>query len=766
MMKSSKQRTFNQPAFRRPAVLPVILGLSLLGSAPLIVSYIFPIEAGALTGVVDEESGETTTIHLSDMPDNCFSGRKIINKETGDTEYLMTSNYDKSFVSYRFDVKRSGTYDISLETRSTEDNKKRNYVFVDGKQQLDMMYTDGTNYQWKTYSCFLEAGSHEIKVTPDWGWTFFRDMTIKCTGLKKTTADTLAECDATTDGATNTYRHADDKELLINPGKGLTVLGDANNTDGGYLSMLYVDYTRWCWADVEPKEGEYNWSFIDAYIERAALRGHKAAFGIMSFCTTGYIQNATPRWVFDEDGADGRWIHYGGDESTPALFCPNWDDPIYQEKVADFAKALAAKYDGDPRIAYIDMRAWGNWGEQHIYSLDESVGGYPWISSDTLINKYMKPYREAFKKTLLVNCCNGDKYPEAYEWAVANGMALRRDGIMVSSNGREFRRFRSGDNTPNIYEYHMTYQDTMNHHKWTNNKQFTDELEFEIRNGAASYLQMNYDMYKAMESDYRYFGNLVGYWWRMPESTITSSVNAGDAVKTTYKVRNDGVARSYDSSSKVIARVCDAEGNVVKTITDADAKPSTWLSGYLTDDKTWIPPKEYDEEFDIDTTGLDAGRYYVSIGVFSGQDDSTHPDTSFGSIGRDVDKWESIGMFEVKQPQQQPTQPDNANDGANGGQQGEQQGGQQGGQTSAGSSNDKNDGTKNEKNDKKLNGKNGGENIGNEGTSNGSTWKMPKDASKRGALVKTGLTAGGLTAGAIGTGIVMMIAQAINRRKQ
>ena len=82
------------------------------------------------------------------------------------------------------------------------------------------------------------------------------------------------------------------------------------------------------------------------------------------------------------------------------------------------------------------------------------------------------------------------------------------------------------------------------------------------------------------------------------------------------------------------------------------------------------------------------------------------------------------------------------------------------------SSNDKNDGTKNEKNDKKLNGKNGGKNIGNDGTSNGSTWKMPKDASKRGALVKTGLMAGGLTAGAIGTGIVMMIVQAIKRRKQ
>ena len=96
------------------------------------------------------------------------------------------------------------------------------------------------------------------------------------------------------------------------------------------MVTLSLDYTRWCWADIEPKEGEYNWAFMDAYIERAAFRGHKAAFGIMSFCTTNFVQNATPRWVFDEAGADGRWIHYGGDETTPAMFCPNWDDPIYR----------------------------------------------------------------------------------------------------------------------------------------------------------------------------------------------------------------------------------------------------------------------------------------------------------------------------------------------------------------------------------------------------------------------------------------------------
>lgn len=739
---------------RRPAALSVLVGLSLLGGVPLIASQVAPTQAEALAGVGAIE-GKETTIRLSDMPADCFSGRKTVNGDTKETEYLMTGKADNPFVTYRFDVEKSGTYDLSIESRSTEENTKRNYVFVDGKQEYDLMYTKGASYQWVTYSVFLETGSHEVTIKPDWGWTFFRDLKVKCTGLRKTSADTLAECDATTSNGINSYRHTDDSTLLINPGKGLSALGDANTTDTGYLSMLSLDYTRWCWADIEPKEGEYDWSFMDAYIERAAFRGHKAAFGIMSFCTTNFVQNATPRWVFDEAGADGRWIHYGGDETTPAMFCPNWDDPIYQEKVANFAKALAAKYDGDPRIAFIDMRAWGNWGEQHIFSLDESVGGYPWISSDTLINKYMKPYRDAFKKTLIVNCCNADKYPEAYKWAVDHGMGLRRDGILVSSNGGEFRRFNSGENTPNIYEYHMTYPDTMAYHGWTSNKQYTDELEFEIRNGAASYLQMNEDMYREMENEYRYFGNLIGYWWRMPESSITSSVDSGQAVKASYQIRNDGVAHSYDRTAKVKARICDAEGNVVKAIDDTGAKPWKWEPGKMNDDKTWTDPVVSNESFDIDTAGLAPGRYYVSIGVFGENASGPNPDTLIGSLGRDVYGWESIGMFEVNQPAA-PTPDTPGDSGTHGGTPGGEQGGTADGNGSGTGTEAKPD----RKPDSATDGKG---DAGADSESDGK-WHMPTNPRKRRALVQTGYTAGGLTAGIVAAGVAAMIARAARRR--
>lgn len=217
------------------------------------------------------------------------------------------------------------------------------------------------------------------------------------------------------------------------------------------------------------------------------------------------------------------------------------------------------------------------------------------------------------------------------------------------------------------------------------------------------------------------------------------------------------VATQIYKSAKVKARICDAEGNVIKTIDDTDAKPWKWEPGKLNDDRTWTNPVVSNESFDIDTAGLAAGRYYVSIGVFSGEaSGSPSPDSSIGSLGRYVDGWEAVGMFEVRQPGQQiPSEPSNPSDG-NGGQ------GSGGHGRTAG--------------DSASGGEGDGERTDNPGAVGGDTettgssvdgdWNMPKDPEKRAAIVQTGYTASGLAAGIAIAGITSMIARAVGRRHE
>lgn len=256
-----------------------------------------------------------------------------------------------------------------------------------------------------------------------------------------------------------------------------------------------------------------------------------------------------------------------------------------------------------------------------------------------------------------------------------------------------------------------------------------------------------------MEDEYRYFGNLIGYWWCMPESSVTSSVDSGQSVKASYQIRNDGVAHSYDRTAKVKARVYDAEGNVVKTIDDTGTKPWKWEPGKMNDDKTWTDPVVSNESFDIDTAGLAPGRYYVSIGVFGENATGPNPDTLIGSLGRDVYGWESVGMFEVNQPAA-PTPDTPGDSGTHGGASGGEQGGTTNGSVSGTGAEAKSDGAADGKGDTET-----------ESESDGK-WHMPTNPRKRRALVQTGYTAGGLAAGIVVAGVVAMIARAARRRRR
>lgn len=119
-----------------------------------------------------------------------------------------------------------------------------------------------------------------------------------------------------------------------------------------------------------------------------------------------------------------------------------------------------------------------------------------------------------------------------------------------------------------------------------------------------------------------------------------------------------------------------------------------------------------------------------------GASGSPSPDSSIGSLGRDVDGWEAVGMFEVRQPGQQiPSDPSDSANGDGGTGSGTPDGG-----VDDSSSGDKEDGEETDKPGAV------GDDAGTVGDAVNGGWNMPKDPEKRAALVKTGYTAGGLAA--------------------
>ena len=129
-------------------------------------------------------------------------------------------------------------------------------------------------------------------------------------------------------------------------------------------------YLRLAWAFLEPEEGEFDWSWIDDIVEKYVPMGYQVSFRI-SCKETGGKPHAVPEEINGVRYATPSWVEKAGakgvvpTEFGPPAWTPDWDDPVFLEKLDNFHRAFAAKYDGKPWVRYVDIGSIGEWGEGH-----------------------------------------------------------------------------------------------------------------------------------------------------------------------------------------------------------------------------------------------------------------------------------------------------------------------------------------------------------------------------------------------------------------
>jgi hypothetical protein len=93
---------------------------------------------------------------------------------------------------------------------------------------------------------------------------------------------------------------------------------------------------------------------------------------------------------------------------------PDYDDPNLVSALENFIKAFGKRYDGDPRIAFIEIGLIGFWGEWHTWPMDgftqetSLLKAAPdpkeenWMPSDATQLRILKDYDAAFNTTRLL----------------------------------------------------------------------------------------------------------------------------------------------------------------------------------------------------------------------------------------------------------------------------------------------------------------------------------------------------------------------------
>ena len=379
--------------------------------------------------------------------------------------------------------------------------------------------------------------------------------------------------------------------VVANPGQGWMSIYSKENPKLPYGSR----YVRFHWRDLEPEEGKYNWEPIERQMERAAKMGIPFSFRVMCASSHSSTPYAAPEWVFEKKGAKfAKFMNRpGGDSATGdtkfARVTPIFDDPIFIKCHARFIKALAEKYDGDPRISTIDIGSYGNWGEWHVWGLGIKPSPFE------VRKQYADMYLDNFKKTDLVFMTDD---AETLKYAIGDGegsrVGMRRDGVGGEDHYKHWigkgKYLKAGVSKmgdvwkykPMLFEWYVCYPDMLKR-KWPLPK----AVDF-ILDNHASLVSENLNPPTVPPEEYGQVERISkGVGARIFADSAKISLGGG-SLEISLSGENGGIAR-ISLPYELVYELKTPDGKTAAAFASS-ADPSKWLPGkFSARDKFGIP---------------------------------------------------------------------------------------------------------------------------------------------------------------------------------
>lgn len=373
-------------------------------------------------------------------------------------------------------------------------------------------------------------------------------------------------------GALVSREFVDTGQALVNPMMGW-VLYYYSNIPSNYGSRLTstdtvddfpglsVVYFRLPWSYIEPEEGKFDWSIIDAPAQRWIQKGRQIALRFT--VSESWMRWATPEWVA-QAGARGYNFHCGrGVDPEGPFWEPDYNDPVFLEKHEQFLQAVAARYDGNPDVAFIDVGSFGVWGEGHTFSSTRL-----WYPAQTLY-RHMDLYRRIFSNTLLA--ANDDfvfQGESTLSHARALGMTLRDDSILVQPPPKSWFNAALAElfwrDLPVILET-THYAEGLQNHSWD------DDLLLEaIRAYHAAYLSIHHfprEFLKEKRGLIDRVNRILGYRLRLVAAGWPESADRGAKISVRVTLENVGVAPCYPGGFPAVT-LKDREGGIMALLVD------------------------------------------------------------------------------------------------------------------------------------------------------------------------------------------------------
>lgn len=426
-------------------------------------------------------------------------------------------------------------------------------------------------------------------------------------------------------GAYITINIPENTEMITkNPGKGWVRYGDKNTEEDPVTSQKALEYSsvayaRWAWYQIEPNEGEYNWKIIDDVIAYWDKYDIKLAFGIMNLDSSNRERFITPQWVFDA-GAKYQEANVNPPSGSPFVqVVPDWNDEVFKTKLKNFVNAMAARYDNDPRVAWVEIRSFGNYGEWHMGRYDGMT-----MPSRECQTDLAQIYVDAFKNKKLFICAGALREENVgTDYILNNNIDVRADGAYLLMDA----------SVPGIADRVSTCSELINpYNGFVKNYGFN---EYEYINFFTKFKQSYMDLgewgvsteafIRDKDSLIRRLTNKMGYHFVLQNVSVPKSVS-NDSFNVNFNWVNKGITFLHEKCNIAVA-VLDKKDNVVKKY---------WSSAVPTDN--WAPDTPVNDSIQINLNGLSGNEYKIAVGLFTDVNNE-NPDYKIGNFGRTENGW-------------------------------------------------------------------------------------------------------------------------------
>jgi hypothetical protein len=202
-------------------------------------------------------------------------------------------------------------------------------------------------------------------------------------------------------------------------------------------------YIRPTWREIQPRPGRLEFpDYIKLVLDLSKKNNKRIAFRIQMSAPDYFHAPALPEFILDKvplvklvgtwkEGPIPKWA-----QNPYAQYQPRFDDPLFQRAFRELVGLLAAEFNGNPLVEFVDTFMYGFWGEGHTWPYtnspfpDYQTAERTWVSM-------LEVQLEHFTKTPLVTNTQPDfsqvGNSEVLDRTVRSNNWIRSDTIFIEN---------------------------------------------------------------------------------------------------------------------------------------------------------------------------------------------------------------------------------------------------------------------------------------------------------------------------------------------